>query len=158
MVLDPTAREANYKDSIKKYLIDNLVTIESLDITFDPRMYDPQTFINKNRSLKKWVAIKFGSLYRDDMSQALLEIRPCTRGDNEGFQLSQLCDKIIGYFSDTTGDGIKRITFYRSYPTIPWVSIGGIVVQDIHESQELQADDETLFKVITIVLRFASKI
>jgi len=158
MALDPTAREANYKDSIKKYLVDSLVTTESLKISFDPRMYTPETFKSTNPNVKKWVAVKFGNLYRDDMSEAILEIRCCTRQDSEGFQLSQLTDKVIGYFSTESGDGIKRITFYRSYPSQAWDTIGGIVVQDIRESREMEAADDTLYKVITIILRFASKI
>lgn len=158
MALDPTAREANYKDSIKKHMVDNLVTVEGVKITFDPRMATPETFKSTNPNVKKWVAVKFGELYRDDMSEAILEIRCCTRQDTEGFQLSQLADKVIGYFTTTDGDGIKRITLYRSYPSQAWENIGGIVVQDVRESREMEAADDTLYKIITVVLRFASKI
>lgn len=158
MSLDPTARYANYKDSIKKYMVDSLVTTEGLKITFDPRMYVPETFKSTNPNVKKWVAVKFGEMYRDDMSEAILEIRCCTRQDTEGFQLSQLCDNVIGYFTTTDGDGIKRITFYRSYASQAWENIGGIVVQDIRESREMEAADDTLFCIITVILRFASKI
>lgn len=158
MALEPTAREANYKDSLKKYIVDSLITIESLKVTFDPRMYVPETFSATNPTVKKWIAVKFGPLYRDDMSEAILELRCCTRQDNEGFVLSQLCDKVIGYFTTTSDDGIKRITFYRSYASQAWENIGGIVVQDVRESMELMADDDTLYKIITLTLRFASKI
>ena len=158
MALDPTAREANYKDSIKKYMVDNLVTIEGLLVTFDPRLYIPETFKTTNPNVKKWVSVKFGNLYRDDMSEAILEIRCCTRQDTEGFILSQLSDKVIGYFTTTEGDGIKRIVFYRSYPSQAWENIGGIVVQNVMESREMEAADDTLFKLITVILRFASKI
>lgn len=157
MALDPTAREANYKDSIKKYVVDNLSTIENIPISFDPSLATPR--VPNNPELKSWINFRFGDLYRDDLSRAVLEVRPSTRGDNEGFKLAQLCDKIIGYFTTTDGDGIKRITFYRSYPSpTPWEVIGGIVVQDIIESGVYRAEDETTYKVINIVLRFASKI
>lgn len=143
---------------MKKYLVDNLITTEGLLVTFDPRMFIPETFKATNPDVKKWVAVKFGALYRDDMSEAILELRCCTRQDNEGFQLSQLCDKVIGYLTTTDGDGIKRITFYRSYAAQPWEVIGGIVVQDVRDSLEFTADDNTLYKLITVTLRFASKI
>lgn len=158
MALEPTAREANYRDSIKKYMVDSLVTIEGLKITFDPRMHVPETFKSTNPNVKKWVSVKFGNLYRDDMSEGILEIRCCTRQDTEGFQLAQLCDKVIGYFTTTSDDGIKRITFYRSYPSQAWDNIGGIVVQDVMESREMEAADDTLWKLVTVILRFASKI
>jgi hypothetical protein len=157
MALDPTARETNYKDSMKKYIVDNMWTTEKVPISFDPALANPK--VANNMELTTWINVRFGDMYRDDLSRATLEIRCCTRQDNEGFKLSQLCDKVMGYFTTTTGDGIKRITFYRSYeaPT-PWVVIGGIVVQDIIESGVFKAEDETNFKVLNLVLRFASKI
>ncbi len=157
MALDPTAREANFKDSMKKYIVDTMWTIERVPISFDPALSNPK--VPNNVELTTWLNVRFGDFYRDDLSRAMLEIRCCTRQDNEGFKLAQLTDKVIGYFTTTDGDGIKRITFYRSYeaPT-PWVAIGGIVVQDIIESGVVKAEDETNFKVLYITLRFASKI
>lgn len=157
MALDPTARESNYMDSMKKYIVDNLFTVDNIPVSFDPSLATPR--VPNNVELKKWLNVRFGDLYRDDMSRANLEIRCCTRGDNEGFILAQLCDRVIGYFTTTEGDGIKRITFYRSYPSpTPWEIIGGIVIQDIMESGVFRAEDESTYKVLYIVCRFASKI
>lgn len=157
MALDPTARETNYMDSMKKYIVDSMWTVERVPISFDPSLANPK--IPNNMELTTWLNVRFGDLYRDDLSRAVLEIRCASRQDNEGFKLAQLTDKVIGYFTTTSGDGIKRITFYRSYPSpTPWTIIGGIVVQDIMESAVYMADDETKFKVLHIVLRFASKI
>ena len=41
MALDATAREANLRDSIKKFFIDNLETIEGLVVTFDKALSYP---------------------------------------------------------------------------------------------------------------------
>lgn len=157
MALDPTAREANFKDSIKKYIVDNLWTTDNIPVSFDPSLANPK--VPNNTELRKWINVRFGDFYRDDLSRANVEIRCCTRQDNEGFSLAQLCDRVIGYLTTITGDGIKRITFYRSYPSpTPWDVIGGIVVQDIIESGVYRAEDESLYKVLNITLRFASKI
>lgn len=157
MVLDPTARETNYMDSMKKYIVDNMWTVERVPVSFDPSMANPK--VPNNMELTTWLNVRFSDLYRDDLSRASLEIRCSTRQDNEGFKLAQLTDKVIGYFTTTSGDGIKRITFYRSYPSpTSWDVIGGIVVQDIIESGVFRAEDETKYKVLYIVLRFASKI
>jgi hypothetical protein len=157
MALDPTAREANFKDSMKKYIVDNMWTIEKVPISFDPAMSKPK--LANNMELTTWLNVRFGDFYRDDLSRANVEIRCCTRQDNEGFRLAQLCDKVMGYFTTIEGTGIKSIDFYRSYeaPT-PWVKIGGIVVQDIIESGVFIAEDESKFKVLYLTLRFASKI
>lgn len=157
MALDPTARESNYMDSVKKYIVDTMWTVEKVPISFDPSLSNPR--IPNNMELRTWLNVRFGDLYRDDLSRANLEVRCCARQDNEGFKLAQLCDKVLGYFTTTSGDGIKRITFYRSYPSpTPWDVIGGIVVQDVLESGVFRAEDETQYKVLNIVLRFASKI
>ena len=156
MALDPTAREANYRDSMKKYLVDNIKVIEKINLSFDRTINAP---VLTSKNLRRWVVVNFGPLYRDHLSDANLDIYCCTRQDNEGFRLAQLTDIVMGYLTDNTGDGMKRITFYRSYPPpTPWTSIGGIVVQDIHESAQLLAEDETKYKLLTVLLRFASKI
>jgi len=67
----------------------------------------------------------------------------------------------MGYLTPDSSvpDGIKRITFYRSFPSpTPWIVIGGIIVNDIIESPELDADDETKYKVLTVRFKFVSKI
>lgn len=157
MALDSTARETNFKDSIKKYLVDNMWTTERVPISFDPALSNPK--VPNNMELRKWLNVRFSDFYRDDLSRAVVEVRCCTRQDNEGFTLAQLCDKVLGYLTTTEGTGIKSIPFYRSYeaPT-PWELIGGIVVQDVMESGVFKAEDETNYKVLYITLRFASKI
>ena len=42
MSLHATAREANVTDSIQKYFIDNLETIEGLAVTFDKALSQPK--------------------------------------------------------------------------------------------------------------------
>lgn len=154
MALDPTAREANFRDSIKKYFVDSLVTAEGLNLSFDRSLATP---ILRNKSTDKWVVINWGDMHRDDMSTATLEIFCCTREDNEGFKLAQLVDTVMGYLTVSTGgDSTLRITFYRSYPSQAWTNIGGIVVQEVYESAQLMAEDDTKYKILTVVCRFAS--
>lgn len=157
MALDPTARETNFKDSVKKYIVDNMWTTEKVPVSFDPALANPK--VPNNAELRTWLNVRFGDFYRDDLSRANVEIRCCTRQDNEGYKLAQLTDKVLGYFTTTEDDGIKRITFYRSYPSpTPWEVIGGIVVQDVIESGVYKAEDETNYKIINLVLRFASRV
>ena len=156
MALDPTAREANYRDSMKKYIVDNIKVTEQINLSFDKTINAP---VLTSKNLRRWVVVNFGTLHRDHLSSAILDVYCCTRQDNEGFRLAQLTDIVVGYLTDNTGDGMKRITLYRSYPPpTAWDVIGGIVVQDIHESSKLLAEDETKYKLLTVLLRFASKI
>lgn len=157
MVLDATAREANVRDSIKKYFVDNLETIEGLVVTFDKALSRPDL---SDRSVDRWVAVDYGAMIFSSMSDVLLNVHCVARGDNEGFKLAQLKDKVMGYLTDTsTTDGFRRITFYQSAPLMAnWSQIGSILVTEIIDSPELEADDETKYKTLTCRLRFASKV
>lgn len=156
MALDSTARESNFKDSIKKYFVDNLETTEGVPVTFDKGLSSPDL---EDRTVEKWVAVNWGPMQRGTMSAASLAVHMCTRGDNEGFKLAQLSDKVMGYLSDENStDGYKRIPFYQSHHSAPWTQIGMLLVTEVFESAELEADDETKYKTFDVQIRFASKI
>lgn len=156
MALDPTAREANFRDSIKKYFVDNLKTTEGIALMFDTAIATPDLY---RHTTGKWVIINFMDMHRDDMSMAFIDVICCTRKDNEGFKLAQLTDTVMGYLTGSTnGDSTCRITFYRSYANQAWESIGGIVVQDIQETSQMEAEDGTKYKILNCLLRFASKV
>jgi len=155
MALDPTARESNFKDSIKKYFVESLKDTENLHIAFDKSLSAPYLI---GVTQKKWVVINWGAFMRGTLSEASIDINCGTRQDNEGFQLAQLCDKVLGYLSDEDAThGMKTITFYRSFPNSAWVKIGGLLVWNIIESGTLEAPDESKYKIITVVFKFASK-
>ena len=155
MALDATARESNFRDSVKKFFVDNISTTEGIALSFDISLATP--FLG-DKTLDRWVNVDFGPLERETMSRAYLEVRCATRRDNEGFKLAQLTDKVVGYLTETTGAEYAYIPFYRSHATEAWVKIGGILVQDIIESQQFLAEDRTKYKLLNVVLRFASKI
>lgn len=155
MTLDATAREANLRDSIKKYLVDNLTTVEGVPIIFDSSLSTPDV---RGRGVDRWYKVEFGPMSRDVLSDTTLRISCCTREDNEGFKLAQLADKMMGYLTDSDGDGTRRIAFYQSSPTSAWTKIGGIVVHSIDEVGEAFGPDKTKFKILLVRLRFASKI
>jgi len=94
------------------------------------------------------------------MSTFLVRVSVCTRQDNEGFKLAQRRDDVFELLTDDTGtypDNMARIVFYRSYPTKAWVVIGGMVIQNINESGQMEAADETKYKMLTVTIRFASR-
>lgn len=155
MALDPTARRANFKDSIKKWAVDDIESAER-PVTFDKWLSTPDI---AGGSAKKWVSFNLGSVDREMLSEILLDIICCTRADSEGFKLAQLTDNVMAELSDTTKtDGMKRIPFYRSYSDREWELIGGILVQDVTESNEMEAEDGTKFVILSCRLRTASKI
>jgi len=155
--LDATAKESNLKDSVKRYFIDSLYKTEGVHVTFDKYLSTPRI---QGKEVDRWVSINFGSLAMSSMSQFILRIFPCTRSDSEGFKLSQLRDKIYKYLvnADMT-DGMARIPFYRSRAEGAWTLLDtGMVVQDVIESDQLDADDGTKFKEMTVRIRFSAKV
>ena len=156
MALDPTARESNLRDSIKKFFVDNIARGESIPITFDRGLVNPRL---QGQVTKKWVSLIFGPMERGYLSSAFLQIYICTREDNEGFKLAQLGDKVMGILHDSNHtDGMARIPFYRSLENEPWELIGAIVVQEVIEGGSFDIEDETKVKLLTARLRWASKI
>ena len=158
MALDPTARQSNIVDSIKKYLEDNVYASSGIPVSFDKVLNYPDL---RNPKTQKWVAVRLGSIRIEDMSDIFFDIYVCTRLDNQGFVLAQTRDTVMGHLAvdpDTESDGTKRIPFYRSHPTDAWTLIGGLVIVQVNESPVFYAPDDTKFKILTVRLRTASKI
>ena len=154
MALDSTAREANVRDSIKKYFVDNIHTIEKIQVTFDKSLTTPKI---QGTEVDRWITVVFGEMELDTFSSFSLEIFCCTKKDAEGFKLAQLRDKIMGYLIDTTQtDCMARIPLYRSSASEAWVLLGAMVVQIDLESPITEAEDGTKFKSIAIRLRWGA--
>jgi len=156
MALDPTSREANIRDSVKKFFVDGL---PGQNLTFDKGLAQPK-ITGQNQSVDRWYGVDFGDLNIETMSMFIVFVYVCTRQDWEGFKLAQQRDRMFEILTDHSGtytDNMARIPFYRSYENDPWVNIGGMVIQDIIESGSMEAPDETKFKTLTVTIRFASR-
>uniref|UniRef100_A0A6M3IHD4 Uncharacterized protein n=1 Tax=viral metagenome TaxID=1070528 RepID=A0A6M3IHD4_9ZZZZ len=155
MTLDPTARRTNIKDSIKKWAIDDIETVDR-PVTFDKYLATPNV---AGGAVHKWVSFNLGDIDRGYLSEIMLDICCCTRNDPEGFKLAQLTDNVMEQLSDTTEtDGMKRIPFYRSYASQPWELLGALLIQDVKDSAEMEAPDGTKFVILSCRLRTASKV
>jgi hypothetical protein len=65
----------------------------------------------------------------------------------------------MGYLTDTSQtDGMRRITFYRSYASQAWDVIGALLVQLDPESEQFEAEDGTKYKMLNARLRWSAKI
>jgi hypothetical protein len=150
VALDPTSREANIRDSVKKYFVDNINRTEGIPLVFDNYVNSPKL---QGIATNRWVGVAFGSIDLGQSSTTYIDIYCCTRQDTEGFKLAQLRDTVIGYLCDSTKtDGMGRIPFYRSYANQAWTLLGSFIVRDITESAEANAPDETKFKILTAQL------
>ena len=151
MALDATARTSNYRDSVIKYFVDGMPGVE---LSFDKSLTTPKI---QGSEVDRWVVVQFAALERGSMSSAYVELIACTRKDPEGFRLAQLADLIYNLCKDSTKtDGMARISLYRSSATEAWVRIGAILITEIRESGEMDYDDLTKYKIITLRLQWAS--
>lgn len=157
MALHATARESNIIDSIKKYSIDNFETVEGYSVTFDKALSSPKLH---GKFVDKWISISIAPIILDSVSSVHFDIFCCTRKDNEGFKLAQLRDTVMGYLTNdgSSGDGKVSIPFYQSHPTNPWTLLGGMLIIDVIESGHFEAPDETKYKILTVRLKFASRV
>lgn len=157
MALDPTARRSNAQDSLKKFFIDNLTTTEGIYLRFDRIIKTPQV---QGHELDRWISVIFGGLERMALGRFTADLYCATRRDNEGFRLAQLTDTVMGYLTDADQvDGRRRITLYRSRAVGSWTQLdGGIVVQNIQESAQFDADDLTKYIILTPTFRWGMKV
>lgn len=153
MALDATATEANITDSIKKYFLDNVRTIEGKTVIFD--IYDPNADITNNTSLKEWVFIKFGRLRRETLTKYDFNIYLFTRNDLEKYNLSRLSDTVFKYLSDTTKtDTLVRIPIYDNLTSV----VGYMVIIDVDESEQGEAYEENInMKILSCTGLFGAK-
>lgn len=156
MSLDPTAREANVRDSLKKFFVDNIYSTEGVPIVFDQFLVSPKL---QGKEVDRWIGVHINDGEMSTLSDLDIEVYCCTRKDPEYFRLSQLRDTVMGYLVPSSDDVcFKTIPFYRSHPTNPWTVIGGFVVQRINQSMDMVAEDQTKFKILYVQLRYASKL
>jgi hypothetical protein len=156
MTLDPTAREANVRDSLKKFFVDNLNKTEGIPIVFDRFLESPKL---QGKEVDRWVGVDLADATIDSLSEQDLDVYVCTRKDPENFRLSQLRDTVMNYLTPSSDDVcFKTIPFYRSYATSAWTSIGGFVITRITQTRDMVAEDQTKFKIIYVQMKYASKI
>ena len=149
-----TASLANVYDSIKKFFIDNLYTIESISTMFDRSLSDPATV---DLALQQWVVVNIGEYIPGNISQISLDVYCCTREDIEGYNLARLRDTVCGYLTDSAAlDGKRRFKLYQSHPTDSWIELGGMILFFDMESKIFSAPDETKYKALGCTLKWGS--
>ncbi len=154
--LDSTSRESNVRDSFKKFILDNLVSVEHLNVTFDKRLTSPKI---QGGEVDKWISFNFGPMSGGAVSSLHVMVLPCTKKDAEGFKLAQLRDKVMGYLTDNSQtDGMRRIPFYRSSASETWQLLGGMIVDIFPDESGVMEDDTGVkYKIIEAVLRWGAK-
>lgn len=155
MTLDSTVRESNVRDSIKKFFVDSLNRTEGVELLFDKSLSTPKV---QGMEVDKWYAVMIGEIDLGTLSDITVDIFCCTKKDSEGFKLAQLRDKAMGYLIDTDQtDGLKRVTLYRSSATEVWEAIGTFVIVLVSETRQMEGEDNSKFKVITVRFIWAAK-
>ena len=149
-MLDSTAQKKNFYYSLKKYIIDDLFTVNGIYILFD-------NFLPPDISVDRWVAIIQLPLSRDTLSEYGFDLYCVTRRDYEGEQLTELIDLVAGYFvSDTAQtDGFIRIPFYDA---VTQTQNGSMVITNCSEGNQMEAPDQSKFVILSITAKMASKV
>jgi hypothetical protein len=160
MSIYPTDKEVNFRQSIKKYFVDNVYTTYGVKLLFNSMgddVADPNLI---NHTVDRWVSIVFGDYSNwNKMIRRYIEIYTCTRGDPEKYELAQLNDIIINLLNEhTITDGMKRIPFYNcvSEDSSTWVEIGKMLVQRYTMSKDYDLQDGTNLVRFNVLLRWGT--
>ena len=151
-MLDPTLSESCFKNSIKKFFVDNIFIAEGIDIDFDVQYVLPE---DMGIGVDKWIAIKFGNININTLSKAHILVYLFTRKDSEGVDLSVLRDTILDKLINLTAtDGVVRIPLYD----LSWTQVGAIIPHLYLESGEPEVmKDDTRYKWMRIELYWGTK-
>lgn len=153
--LDPTARKANVKDSLKKYFVDGLYTTKGIVVSFDVSLSVPKL---QGTEVDRWVMVEIGPMLPGSLSQVDVRFYCCTRQDNEGFKLAQVRDHLLDLLIDTdVSDSRRRVPFYRSYENQAWELLGALVPTRISEGGEGKTADLTKFCIVNVTFKWGAK-
>ena len=153
--ISPVSREADFKNSIKKYFLDSLETLEFLDVFFEELGETPSD--NDGVKLTKWVVITFGRSELGHVSEAQISLDLYTREDSEGDDLSLLMDVVMGYIVDEEStNGLATIPYYDT-SSVPWTIVGGMIpfLQPALGVQESM--DSTKYRSVNLVCKWGGK-
>jgi hypothetical protein len=150
---DVTLQEKLYKQSVRKFFIDYLVTTLSKHVYFDRQYSIPKD--SSGDELTNWVSVGFDGIDIDTVSTGMLEVLCFSRKDEGGIVLSELRDIIVDMMIDETmSDGCTRVPYYNS----SWVQVGGMVAYvDTKDGGVQYGADGTMFKIINVTLRWGTK-
>lgn len=152
MAIDPTHSEECFRNSIKKFFVDRIYTIDGIYIDFDKTYSIPTV---NGDEVKKWIIFHFDGIhYEGIVATGRIGAYMFTREDDEGFELSKLRDVLFDYmFDDTMPDMKARIPLYNT----SWAQIGGMVVTVGNESEQDTGDDDTKYKYMNLYFRYGVK-
>ena len=152
MTVDVSAKRANIRMSVKKYLDDTLVTAAAIPLFFDKGFAFADT-----DEMTEWISVIFRKMSRGGLSDFYMDIVCATRGDAEGDRLSELSDIVFNVLTDSTmPDGKRRIDLYDVEQT-PWATFGTLLVADVIDSDEMPAADNTKYLMLTCRMRWIAK-
>jgi hypothetical protein len=160
MALDNTAKLSNITDSLKKYFVDNLYTVESIHLDFG-KSYE-EVYKDLPERVDQWAIVAFDPLTPDTLSELSITIYMFSRRDPESKNLYLLRDKIFNYLIDTSQtDGLARVTIYDTSNPASWVAVGkGVVILPAgrSESANYMADDGTKFRYLSLLFKWGAKV
>ena len=150
-----TGRESYVRDSIKKYFVDALKTVEGIEVSFDKTLTNPKV---QGIEIDRWYSINIGELRLGTVAEIDVSIFCCTKKDSEGVKLAKLRDIVLGYLVDLNQtDCTARIPLYMSSATEEWLCVGTMLVFIQSESPQMEGADKTKFKVIVLTLKWGSR-
>lgn len=153
MALDTTLQELAFRRSIKKFFVDNLLTAQSVYVSFETLYKIPVD--SAGVELDSWINFHFDGLnVTGNLARGRVAAYLFSRRDADGTKLAVLRDTLMDVITDLVAiDGIKRVPLYDNL----WNSIGGMLVSTGAESNESLGVDETLYKFVNLYFSYATK-
>jgi len=132
--------------SIRKFIIDNLVTVEGLKVFFDFSYSTPDE--------DKWVVVVTDEIDIDFLASTHIVLYLFTKNDISGDKLASLRDTVYDYFLDLDiTDGKARMPLYDE----DWDVAEHIVMSIVRESGKERGETGTFYRWIQVRLNWGAK-
>lgn len=162
MAIDETAKLSNIVGSVRKFLFDNLTTIEGISVYFDQRID-----IRKRENEEQWYEVVVLPNNLESLQFQEFKITPATINDSGSERLYNLRDTLLKYLSDpekSNNDGFRtRFIPIHSITGTGSSRVAGDVVSNatisrLEQGPEKEAKDQTRFLSIDITLFLDAKL
>ncbi len=147
MALHPTRKISNFKNSLKKWIIDH----KTFEVFFDISTDIPKDATDVE--LLRWVNVILGDQPgTGDLIEQFVRVYLYTHKDYERDALGLLHDEVMDVFTDVDGSLIS----FPLYDTValPWIQIGGVAVYESFTSDESEIFSGVKYKFINLMCRW----
>lgn len=140
--MDPWLQESNLRKSLKKYFVDNLQTIEDINVYFD-RVFQPT-----DNAVVQWICVVSRIVKIAQVCEGSLTVHMFTKRDREGDVIVALRDTVMDYL-------LESFPFYDT-DSSAWELLGRVQLYPVDETDIVYLIDNGKLKTLEFDMKWSA--